>query len=820
MTRCTIFPVSPMAARERMALPAGIVVILAFSRLATSDGWAMESPTIEGGAPAPARVAEYLQRNCVDCHQGEDAEGGLDLSRLSADLSDSDRLTRWVRIFDRVHEGEMPPPQLAQVDPEETEPFLDEMRQWLTSHQRREWRDKGRVRGRRLTNLQLERTLHDLLGIDIPLASEMPDETRIAGFTTVADGQAMSHHQLEQHLAIVDLALDEAFRRALTPDDEKFLEMSATEVARQNLKRRNREPEMIGDRAVVWASRLIFYGRLPATRAPEDGWYRFTIRASSLKSPPEHGVWCTVRAGLCVSSAPMLAWVGAFEATDEPNEWTFETWLPKGHMLEVRPGDRTLKMARFQGGQVGVGEGDPQDVPGVGIHQLTMERFHRGPDDEGVRRLLFDDLEVRVRGKQANSRLVSQAPRRDAARLMHRFAERAFRRPVAESEITEYIAMVQEDLKAGVPLLEALRGGYRALLCSWRFLYFHEEPGPLDDHAVASRLSYFLWNRMPDEELRRLAESASLLDPLTIRRQVERMLDDPRGRDFIPDLADQWLDLREIDFTEPDEKLYPGFDIIIQQSMLEETHRFLETMLDEDRDVRDLIRSPDTFLNSRLARHYGIAGVEGDLFRRVTLRPEDHRGGLLTQGAILKVTANGTTTSPVIRGVWISERLLGREIPPPPENVPAIEPDIRGANTIREQLAQHRSQDSCASCHIKIDPPGFALEHFDPAGRWRDHYMRLKNGRRAEGSPVDPSYEYPDGSGFETLEGFRDLVVSDPIPLARNVAEKLLTYGTGAPIGFADRPSVDEIVRQAAEANHGFRSLLLAVVTSPIFLEK
>jgi hypothetical protein len=770
----------------------------------------------------PKFVRNFLKSHCYDCHQGDDAESDLDLEELELDLDGAARFSRWERVFDRVQAGEMPPPDFAEVDEQESKQFLKLIGDWLHEHQKREWDEFGRVRGKRLTNLQLERTLHDLLGIDTPLASEMPDEARTGGFTTVADGQAMSHFQLETHLSVVDKALDEAFRRALSPPDRLHKEMSAQDVARQNPKRRNREPEMIDDRAVIWSSRLIFYGRLPATRAPEDGWYRFKIKASSLKRPEEHGVWCTVRTGLCVSSAPLLGWAGAFEANEEPREWTFEAWLPKGHMLEVRPGDRTQKMARFQGGQVGVGEGEPQDVPGVGFHSVVMERFHRGPDDDGVRRLLFEDLEVRGIGEKGDAELVSDSPGKDAARLIQQFASRAFRRPVSAAEVAGYVEMVQEDLDNGVPMLDALRGGYRALLCSPRFLYFHEEPGPLDAHAVASRLSYLLWNRMPDEELLSLAESGELLNQQVLREQVDRMLEDPRGTNFIPDFAAEWLDLSEIDFTEPDEKLYPGFDVIVQQSMLEETHAFLNKLLEEDLSVTNLIRSDFTYLNSRLARHYGIDGVDGDALRRVELdgKHRRHRGGVLTQGALLKVTANGTTTSPVIRGVWVSERLLGEHIPPPPENVPAIEPDIRGANTIREQLAKHRSQDSCASCHVKIDPPGFALEHFDPAGKWREHYTRLDKGRRAKGSPVDASYELPDGTRFDDLDGFRDLVLSNPSTLARNLAEKILTYGTGAPVGFTDRPVLDEIVQQAADSDFGFRSLLHAAVTSPVFLEK
>jgi hypothetical protein len=563
---------------------------------------------------------------------------------------------------------------------------------------------------------------------------------------------------------------------------------------------------------------LIFYGRIPATTAREDGWYRFTVTASALKSPANHGVWCSVRTGPCVSSAPLLGWVGAFEAGPESESFTFEAWIPKGEMLEIRPGDNTLKMAKFQGGQVGTGEGGPQNVPGVAIHSIAMQRIHHGPSNEKIRGQLFCDLKSRNTNGQAE--LISADPKEAADTLLRQFANRAFRRPVSSEDVAPYVGMVHESLDAGSSLLDALRGGYRALLCSPRFMYLHETPGRLDDFALASRLSYFMWNSMPDGELLKLAGSGRLSDKSVLRSQVNRMLADPRGRSFVKDFAAEWLDLSLIDFTEPDRKLHPDFDIVVQQSMLGETHSFLQTLLDDNLSVGNLIDSDFTYLNSRLARYYDIDRVDTNELTRVSLRPEDHRGGLLTQGAILKVTANGTTTSPVIRGVWVAERLLGQHVPPPPASVPAIEPDIRGAKSIRDMLAKHRSQVSCASCHTKFDPAGFALENFDPAGQWRDSYAAFDRGRRTRGIKIDASYELADGRRFESLDEFQKLIQAEPETLAKNVAEKMLTYGTGAPITFADRTALTEIAKQAAKSEYGFRDLLLAVIEHPVFLSK
>lgn len=761
----------------------------------------------------------FLVEHCYDCHEGQGAEAGLDLSRLSTELHDPAALDAWVEVFDRIASGEMPPPEdVAPIESSRVSDFLRHTEAWLTGHQREQQQSVGRVQGRRLTNLQLERTLQDLLGVDIPLEREMPEEPQTGHYRTLAARQSFSHFQLEQHLKIVDLALDEAFRRAQTPADERLEKMTAKQISRT--RTRTREPEYIDGGAVIWSSTLSFYGRLPATTAREDGWYRFRFQVSSLKKPEEHGVWCTIRSGQCVSSAPLMAWVGSFEAHEGPTEVVVEAWLPKGHMLEIRPGDRTLKMARFAGGQSANGEGGRQNVPGIRIDWLDKQRIHRGPDDEQIRQWLFGELPVHPDSIPEKARIDVPDASTAGPELLYAFAERAFRRPVSDAQMQPFIQIFKDSLKGAEGFTGALRAGYRAILCSPRFLYFQESPGQLDDYAIASRLSYLLWNSMPDTTLFRLAEKQRLHRPAVLRKQITRMLDTARGRGFIEDFAYEWLELSEIDFTEPDRRLHPDFDIVVQYAMLEETHRFLQNCLEQNLDVRQLVHCDYTFVNSRLARFYGIEGIQGDQVRRVTLEPKNHRGGLLAQGAILKVSANGTNTSPVLRGVWVSRRILGRTIPPPPDSVPAVEPDIRGAKTVREQLEKHRSQTACAACHTKIDPPGYALENFDAAGKWRETYRRVQGRRVEPGPPIDPSYITADGRPFEDFNTFRALVGADPEPVARNLATQWIAYGTGAEISFADRREIDRIVMQAKRDDFGMRSILNAVVCSPLFLTK
>lgn len=760
---------------------------------------------------------EFLAAHCADCHQGAGAEAGFDIDRLDQDLANPETLAQWIEVYDRVADGEMPPPDEVEPPPaEESKRFTEITRQWLYTYERAEIDQRGRVEARRLTNLQLERSLQDLLGIDIPLEREMPQAPKSGSFDTLARSQSISHFQLEQHLKVVDLALDEAFRRALTQDDHKLREMTAKQISRT--RTRTREPELIDGAAVVWSSNLIFYGRLPATTAREDGWYRFRFRVSALKKPEQHGVWCTVRTGQCVSSAPLMSWVGSFEATDEPQEFSFDAWLPAGHMLEIRPGDRTLKMARFQGGQSANGEGGRQNVPGIQIDWLSQERIHLGPDDDAIRSLLFGDLKVVLATKQQEVAVESAHPKVDGGKLLKSFASRAYRRPVTTEQLVAVQQLFEAALAKGQPFHAALRAGYRAILCSPRFLYFIENPGPLDDYAIASRLSYFLWSSTPDAELLTAAANHRLAGhPEEIRRQLARMLAAPRGQTFLRDFANQWLELSEIDFTEPDRKTHPDFDQIVQYAMLDETQTFLQHVLDNNRNVAELVDCSYTFLNSRLARFYNVEGVDGHRTQQVELAEDAQRGGLLTHGSILKITANGTHTSPVLRGVWVSRRILGQPIPQPPDNVPAIEPDIRGAKTIREQLEKHRASPQCASCHVKIDPPGYALENFDAAGRWRELY---RTDRKSKSLPVDASYITAEGEPFEDIVEFRRLAAASPEPIARNLAAQLLAYGTGAEVGFADRPEIVQIVEHAAQKDYGLRTIVEEVVTSLVFLSK
>jgi hypothetical protein len=336
---------------------------------------------------------------------------------------------------------------------------------------------------------------------------------------------------------------------------------------------------------------------------------------------------------------------------------------------------------------------------------------------------------------------------------------------------------------------------------------------------------------MPDDELTRLAANHTLTKIDVIRQQTERLLKDPRAKNFAVDFTGQWLNLRQIEFTTPERRFYPKFDHLLQWSMVEETQRFFDEILKNDLPIATFIDSDFAMLNGPLAELYSIEGITGTDVRKVKLPPDCHRGGVLTQAAVLKVTANGSTTSPVIRGAWVMRNILGHPPKPPPPNVPAIEPDIRGATNIRDLLAKHRTQAVCASCHASIDPPGFALESFDVIGGWRDNYHAYGGGLagssylngKSKFKPhpkLDASGVMPDGREFADVDQFKKLLLADKEQVARCLTEKLLVYATGAGLDFADRPAVDAILQHARERGCGLRTLIHEVVESPVFLTK
>lgn len=831
-------------------------------------------------APAVAAVSSntvFLDDYCMDCHDAETKKGGFDLESLAWKLDDHANFDAWVKVFDVISKGEMPPKKKARPDAKAQRAFLADIGGALRAHDARERAESGRTVLRRLNRNEYERTMHDLLGITRPLARLLPEEQPMHGFDTVAEGLRFSQLQMEKYLEAADVALDDAITFGPEPErtakryffkDEKGvrsnLDKPETAEADDKSGRKHRHLlRELPDGSVVFFNEGYPSADLRQFSAKGAGVYRIRISGYGYQSKGQ-----PIPMRIYHDNYREKHLVGWFEMTpDVPRVVEFTVTLPDRVNLRIEPSETGVD---DKGQNVYNTSVYGYTGPGLALQWAEIE----GPFVEqwppvSMKRLFGDtpltkiDEETRKKNKwdRRAYELKPADPRADAKAALERFATRAFRRPLEPGEADRFVKLTTDELDAGRPFLDAMRVGLRAILTAPQFLLFEEKPGKLDGYALASRLSYFLWSTMPDDELLRAAASGGLKEPKALRAQVERMLASPKSAAFVTNFTGQWLGLRDIDATSPDARLYPEFDERLRHSMVQETEAFFTELLKNNLPVTNLIHSDFAMLNSRLAAHYqidlpAVAGVSdpgskgaassagvtdpgyndsiaGERIRKVPLPADTIRGGLLTQASVLKVSANGTTTSPVLRGIWVMKRLLGQPPSPPPQNTGTIEPDTRGATTVREQLAKHAAMESCAGCHNVIDPPGFALEQFDVIGGYRERYrsqgkgdtVQVQNTRSKRkyvklGPPVDSTGELPDGRTFTGIRDFKKLLLesSDQVLLA--LTKNLVTYGTGAPVTFADRSAVAAIVEKTKAQGSGLRTLLAEVIVSPIFQTK
>ena len=785
---------------------------------------------VPGGAGAgafEADVAPLFEASCLKCHVGTETTP-LDLTALGHDLADRETFRLWERIFDRVTEGEMPPSGARRPAQRIVDSALDSLRRALLDANRAE-RAGQRTPLRRLTRLEYEYTIQDLLGIDpdvaASLANDLPEETDTGGFDVVAENQGISPLHVRSYLTAAAGALDEALRTGPRPET-RTVEIDYKKSPYLN---RNSVGEYLGagivkivdDAAVMFfegGSTYTFHSMTEGFLVDTPGRYRVTIDAYPYQatSPITLTLFHGNQQG--VATAALNSLIGSFDLVE-----------PEGHVVEVTPYLRPRDLVapsladayRPPDDKVSYFAADRnvRDYPweGIAFRTMTIE----GPllDDwppRSVRELLAG-----IEFDEAGEPILTKDPWEHVADVVARFGPRAFRRPLTESELETYVGLAKPALEDGLPFLEAVREPLRAILIAPAFVYHVGSQGELDDFQVATRLSYLLWRSMPDQELLDLAAAGRLSDDDVLARQVDRMLDDPKSERFIDDFAGQAFRLYEMNATTPDKALYPEYDSRLGQAMTRETQLFLAELLAENLSVGNLIDSDFTFVNRRLAEHYGIEGVTGQQMRKVAIPDDSPRGGLLTQASIHKITVNGTTTSPVPRGNFVLANLLGQPAPPPPAGIEGLEPDTRGATTIREQLDKHRTDTVCNSCHRNIDPPGFALESFDPIGGFREAY-RIPGeegaGGYRKGLPVDVTGVTPQGQVFVGIEEYKKLLYGNELDqVARHIASQLIAFATGAPVEFADRDAVEDILSALADDGYPLRSMIREVVKSDLF---
>lgn len=791
--------------------------------------------------PASVCAAEFdppsafLRQFCLDCHTGPDAENGYDIVSLDRDLNQPATMAKWLRLFDRIERNEMPPVDSDQPEAAERAAFLAALGQSLTTASA----SQASTVLRRMNRTEYEHTLNDMLGVRESLAELLPEDGKAHGFDNVGEALDLSAVHLERYMTAAGKAIDAAVQKAPKPEVARSTHGLADG---KNVDRIGKLWHQTADGAVVVFNNGGFpRPELESFRTPIEGHYRVTVRGYGYQTdqPVTVAVWQGVFAP-SGSTAKATTLVFPPQNGEQPVSREFTVWLKPNARLAFLP-QLNVDNAKLRSGGPAKYDGRGLAISSVEIEGPLFDEWPgRGHE------LLFGNLPVREiepanrqQKKQKWYRpqfeIVPQAPDADARRLLRQLLPIAFRRPVIDADVAPLLDLVKSELEAGANFEQAMRTAYIAALCSPDFLYFREPSGRLDDFALASRLSYAFWNTLPDAEMLSLAAKGELSRPDVLRAQTERLLSDPRSSRFVTTFTGQWLNLRDIDFTIPDKQLYPEFDDALKDAMVAETEGFFAEVLRNNQTVLDFIDSDWSMLNERLASHYRIAGVEGHELRRVPLKPEHHRGGVLTHASVLKVSANGTTTSPVIRGIFVLERILGMEPPAPPPGVPGVESDIRGATTLREQLEKHREIESCNNCHKVIDPPGFALENYDVMGGWRENYRSLngdfpmpsaehrgstRNVKWRIGPQVDASGGTPEGREFDGLDDYKQILLEQPEVFTRALIEKLTVYMTGRAMGFSDRPELNRITESVASKGYGFRDLLHEIVQSEVFRQK
>ncbi len=847
--------------RTRLLLVRLLVVRLLTCLGATSVAAAAPAP------PMPASTRAVLEAYCLDCHDDTTRKARFSLESLLATPDDHIAIAGWTRVYDKLAAHEMPPADETQPTVAERHEVTGWLRKALHASSLFRQQNEGRVTLRRLNAREYEHTLLDLLGISVELKSLLPEDAMTAGFDTVSAGLDTS----AAHLLRYQLAADKALAAAITPVPHTTTDRRTARQRWDQWFPADREDQRQSSRlhlhfsARLDGEALVFHEQTESNsflemeigEPPVPGRYRLRARVSARNTEGKPLPVLFFRIGIPrefnVNNARIIAVRDApagtpavieeeITVTDDPHLGAGRRIGLKGWSLPVQkhPDDLRKDLAA----------GTPPDFsrPGLAVDWVELEGPIGGAPGYHV---LFGDLprgpRLHQNGPGQTTRPEpadeagkdppepqSQDPYRDADRLIRSFLPAAFRRPVDEETAAPFVRFAHERLERGYPFAGAMIAAYRNILCSPRFLMLIEKPGPLDDHALASRLSAFLWSSRPDDALLARAATGRLHQPDVLRREVDRMLADPKAERFIASFTAQWLDLRHLHMTKPDTR-YVEFDDHLLWSMPRETTAFFEEMLRHDRPASEFIASDWTFLDARLARHYGVPGVHSWEMQRTGLPASARRGGVMTHAAILKVTANGTTTSPILRGKWVLEKLLDQPPAPPPPDIPALEPDIRGATTIRQQLEKHRHLPACASCHVKIDPPGFALETYDVIGGWRDWYRAARDGQGGReqvalarypehqvwrGPDVEQGFTTPAGRPFRDIDEYRQILLEDEDQIARNLAAKLIIYATGAGIQFADREVIEEIVRETRPHRHGLRSILHCVVQSRCFLSK
>jgi mono/diheme cytochrome c family protein len=744
-----------------------------------------------------AQVAPLLAKYCTACHGNDAPEGDLSLARFAnqAEALEADEI--WSKVHDNLSQGTMPPDGEDQPTPEERAQLIAWIESQLPSFNCQGPRDPGRVTLRRLNRAQYNRTIRDLLGVDFQPANDFPADDVGYGFDNIGDVLSLPPILLEKYLA----AAQQIVERTIATDDPRLPHSYHYEaVTLAATPGRSRPLEK---------NRVLFYVGAVYVDQPVqvEGDYIIRVRAAATQAGSEPAML-----GIRVDGDQHLA---AYVLAPVKEPRTYEVRVP------LQAGQRRIAAAFLN---------DHSEPPGKDAKARIKDRnlfvewievegpldLSPTPKPESHRRLVIAEP-VRTAEQPRGARSdVERAGREVLARI----AQRAYRRPIPAEELVRLTALAMQAFDEGASYEESLQIGLMGVLVSPHFLFMIEDPTaatPMADGSqraritpweLATRLSYFVWGTMPDEELFARAADGNLADDDVLSGQLRRMLADPKSVALVDDFAMQWLHLRLLDTAAPDPERFPRF-AELRGAMRRETELFFTDLIQSDRSVLDLLDGDYSFVNGPLAEYYGLPFVTGDHFRRITWPVGSPRGGVLTHASVLTVTSNPTRTSPVKRGKWVLEQMLGAPPPPPPPNVPELEEGGAAlTGTLRQRMEQHRANPACAQCHARMDPLGFGLENFDAVGAWRT---------RENEALIDASGELPDGATFDGPAGLRQVLRQKQDEFCRCLAEKLLTYALGRGLETADRCTVEDILTGLQTGGYKFSALAEGIVESDAF---
>jgi len=731
-------------------------------------------------------VAPTLKKYCAGCHGEKMAIAGINLAAYPDEASVIKGRAVWENIATNVQTKQMPPKNMPQ--PTAAERAL--ITSWIGSRLAKVdcgLKDPGRVTMRRLNRAEYSNTIRDLIGIEFQSGDDFPSDDVGYGFDNIGDVLSISPILMEKYLAAAEQIVEKA-----------IVTEAALPTTRFQAERMPKETGGAGVLGESWRL-LVSSGEVNAQfEFPKDGEYLLRARAWGQQAGPDPARMTFRLDGKDITTVDVPA------VESEPK--VYET------KVQAQAGKRPLAVY-FANDFYDPKSRDPKNRD----RNLAVDYIEVvGPLDQKPGAL-----------PESHKRIFIVQPAKDASRdakldaarkILTSFARRAYRRPVKPQEVERMVRYVDMAQKEGDSFEKGIQLAVQSILVSPHFLFRVEVDAnphnakvsrPLNDYELATRLSYFLWSSMPDDELLSLAAQGALRDPKALEAQARRMLKDKKSRALVKNFGGQWLTLRNLQNVNPDPARYPGFNNELRAAMLAETELFFRSVVNEDRSVLDFIDANYTFLNERLAKHYGIEGVAGDDFRRVALTG-DQRGGLLTQASILTVTSNPTRTSPVKRGKWVLEQMLGTPPPPPPPDVPELkeDKDTKLVGSLRERMEQHRKDPGCASCHSRMDPIGFGFENFDAVGAWR-----TKEGEFA----IDPSGTLPGGQSFQGPAELKKILKGQSKLFVKNLTNQMMTYALGRGLEYYDKCAADEIARTVSLKGNRFSAVVTEIVKSQPF---